>query len=88
MDEEILRELDHISFYVLPDNKGMLYLKKNNPIKYYQLIIDYLKGQIRTEKDGLILDSGTILPHVVNDNAIAKLEEQISWCEKIISELN
>jgi hypothetical protein len=56
-------------------------------LEFYQSVLNYTKQQISREKEGLILDSGTIKPEIVNWTTVAELEEDVKKYEKIIEEL-
>jgi hypothetical protein len=56
-------------------------------IEFYQSALNSIKQQISREKEGLILDSGTIKPDIINWTEIAELEEDKKKYEKKLAEL-
>jgi hypothetical protein len=55
--------------------------------EFYENVIKYAEGRIAKEKEGLILDSGTIRPDIVNKITINRLEEEIREYQKKIADL-
>ena len=60
---------------------------KLKKIEFYKSALFSAERQIEIEKAGLILDSGRILPHVVNNATIMKLQNEIAEYKQKIVEL-